>query len=654
MGRKRFAVAICVMTLLLAAVGGYGYVLEQEEPDAGEELGSAEEIEAAIAKSGEMSGNADGAEGSEEKEAQEAVVGESPESVTASAIEGDEETDEEAEESEEELDEDAPEPPPEFGFDLYHGEFVERILPWQDDEGIYYVFLPSYGKLSDLVLSADFPAKILFDGHRQMPGDRFGGIYFGKRYNIGVAGEQYQVTQIEFRRSSNVPTMHITAESEDYFDSDDKDQKEPMTVSLFDKNGERETSELAGTIKGHGNSTWEAAKKPYQIKLDEKESLLGMGSAKKWLLIANAYDATNLKNKIVLDLARKVFSDWSPEGEFVDVYLNGRYNGLYLLTEKIEVKENRLSKDCECLLEQETVKRAQDQGFVTDKGLSVEINYPENCSAREYAKITESVQRMEDALFAEDDSWQGHIDAKSWAGRYLIDEFSGNFDADKLSSYFYAKAEGDGYYYFYGGPVWDYDKAFMQEDDDGTPYLFAVAAEYRRRTMWTPYYRLLLQKDGFSKSVKKLYKKKLQKEIEALREDGLDELRGQIQVASENNFIRWQPFVPPVGYAHETLDGALQALYEYIDAKKELMDDKWIAGTPYYIVGIEPGVGAKMREYEVRAGEEFASFPDVRYYHIKNPVWYDRTAKEEQYTEPFVPTGDIYLLLKRNQVRGGR
>lgn len=631
MGRKRIAVTICVMTLLLAGVGVYGYVLEQAEPEEEAEEIDAEELEKI-----------------EEIKAVENNTENDKDNLTEGELA-------ELEELEEELAEleDTPEPPPEFGFDLYHGEFVERILPWKNEEGLYYVFLPSYAKLSELCLSDDFSSKILFDGQRLKPNRQLSGVYFGKQYDISIAGQQFEIAQIEFRRSANVPTMHITTEDEEYFDSDDKDRKESMTVSLLDENGDRETTELTGTIKGHGNSTWEAAKKPYQIKLDEKESLLGMEKAKKWLLIANAYDATNLKNKIVFDLAEKVFSDWSPQGEFVDVYLNGRYNGLYLLTEKIEVKESRVSKDCECLLEQETVKRARDQEYITDKGQAIEIDYPEKCSKREYAKIAESVQRMEDALFADDDSWEEYVDAKSWAARYLIDEFSGNFDADKLSSYFYAKAEGNGYYYFYGGPVWDYDKAFMQEDDSGEPYLFAVAAEYRRRTVWTPYYRLLLNKEKFAKKVKKLYKKKLRAAVNELYEDGFDELSGQIRVASENNFIRWQPFEPPVGYAHDSLDGALLAMREYIGAKIELMDDKWVAGTSYYIVGIEPGVGAKIREYEVRAGEEFAYFPDVRYYHIKNPLWYDRKTKE-QYTEPFVPTGDIYLLLTRNQKRGGR
>ena len=261
---------------------------------------------------------------------------------------------------------------------------------------------------------------------------------------------------------------------------------------------------------------------------------------------------------------------------------------------------------------------------------------------------------MENALFAKGGSWKKYIDADSWAARYLIDEFSGNYDANKLSSFFYANAEKDRHYYFYGGPVWDYDKAFMQENAEGTPYMFAVAAEYRRRSMWTPYYRRLLEKQGFSKKAENIYKKKLRSKIKALDKNGFDRLRKKLEVASENNYIRWKPFNPPVGYRHDTLEEALDALHEYIEAKLALMDDKWIAGTPYYIVGIEPSVSGRMREYEVRAGEEFASFPDVRYYHIKNPVWYDRTAKEEQYTEPFVPTGDIYLLLKRNQVRGGR
>lgn len=61
-------------------------------------------------------------------------------------------------------------------------------------------------------------------------------------------------------------------------------------------------------IKGRGNSTWKGAKRPYQIKLDKKTDLLQTGDsadkAKTWVLLANFYDPSAVRNMLALDLGR--------------------------------------------------------------------------------------------------------------------------------------------------------------------------------------------------------------------------------------------------------------------------------------------------------------------------------------------------------------
>ena len=81
------------------------------------------------------------------------------------------------------------------------------------------------------------------------------------------------------------------------------------------------------------------AKKPYLLKLTRKSDFLGMRPAKKWVFLANAADETNLRNKIVYDFARRLDFGFVPDSRFADVFLNGRYTGLYLITEKVECKE---------------------------------------------------------------------------------------------------------------------------------------------------------------------------------------------------------------------------------------------------------------------------------------------------------------------------
>ncbi len=531
-------------------------------------------------------------------------------------------------------------------FTIEHNQNSHQIAAWKKKKDEYIVFLPSFSSMQDVSLSPSVAGAVVIDAHLIHKNDNLGELEFDRQYDLVLRASKFQGT-IEFKRSKNVPSIFISCKKEDFFSDDDKEREEKIVLSLFDEEGSRIGTELSAKIRGRGNSTWLADKKPYQIKLDKAASILGMASSKKWLLLANAYDATNLKNKIVLDLAAKLYKEWSPVGEFAEVYFNGAYNGLYYLTEKIEVKENRVPTDTDCLLTQETLKRDRDQEYITDKKVAMEIEYPEALSSVELFDLGRRIQAMEDSFFDEDDEYLSHIDLDSWVLRYLLDEFSGNYDANKISSYLYGRQQGD-QYIFYGGPVWDYDKAFMQEPD-GSPYLFAAAAEYRRRDVYTPYYKALLTKEDFKNRVEQLYKSKLRPKLANLRDGKFDKEEKKIRQASINNYIRWQPFVPPVGYTPDSYQDAIDGMSSYIDDRISQMDDKWLNGDKYYIVGIEPSVGGKIREYEVKEGEEFTLFPDAGYYGITDPVWYDRKSGEE-YTQSFVPQGDIYLYLKDQDV----
>ena len=95
-------------------------------------------------------------------------------------------------------------------------------------------------------------------------------------------------------------------------------------------------------IRGRGNATWLWEKKPYSLTLSKSADLLGMGAAKEWILLTNAPDPTHLRNKIAYDLAAEVGLLYSPESNWVDLYLNGEYTGLYLLTERNEIHPQRI------------------------------------------------------------------------------------------------------------------------------------------------------------------------------------------------------------------------------------------------------------------------------------------------------------------------
>lgn len=97
------------------------------------------------------------------------------------------------------------------------------------------------------------------------------------------------------------------------------------------------------SIKGRGNTTWNAPKKPYALKLDQGETILGMSKDKRWVLLANWYDRTLLRNDVAFEVARRTGLEWTPHGQFVELILNGRFMGNYYLCEKIKIDKNRLN-----------------------------------------------------------------------------------------------------------------------------------------------------------------------------------------------------------------------------------------------------------------------------------------------------------------------
>ena len=97
------------------------------------------------------------------------------------------------------------------------------------------------------------------------------------------------------------------------------------------------------SIRGRGNSTWGQPKKPYALKLDKKQKIMGMPKHKRWVLIANYLDNSFMRNEMAFYLSEQVGLDWTVHGEFVDLVLNGEYKGLYWLGEAIKVDENRVN-----------------------------------------------------------------------------------------------------------------------------------------------------------------------------------------------------------------------------------------------------------------------------------------------------------------------
>ena len=95
-------------------------------------------------------------------------------------------------------------------------------------------------------------------------------------------------------------------------------------------------------IKGRGNASWNFPKKSYNIKLHESASVLGMPEHKRWVLLANWMDRTLMRNRLAFKLGQCTQMAYNPRSEYVELVLNGKHMGNYLLCEQIRIDENRV------------------------------------------------------------------------------------------------------------------------------------------------------------------------------------------------------------------------------------------------------------------------------------------------------------------------
>ena len=212
-------------------------------------------------------------------------------------------------------------------------------------------------------------------------------------------------------------------------------------------------------IRGRGNTTWrtrELFKKPYLLKLNEKKNLLGFPSAEKWVLMANTADKTQLRNYYAEYLSSKVFNSlpWTPKSRYISLFINGQYNGLYALTEKVEAVLGRvpLSEEEGSFVFVVNGRQNKEWNFESSNGVVFSVRSTIGASDDEMKRRENIIREAEEKLFSGNFE---KFDLQSFVDWYLINEFTKNHDAKFQSScYLYYDSKVDK---IFMGPAWDFD-----------------------------------------------------------------------------------------------------------------------------------------------------------------------------------------------------
>ena len=521
----------------------------------------------------------------------------------------------------------------------------ETLDCWMDAYGDYTVFLPSGAELSDTLLIPGKDTRVVLNGALLEEAAACSGLQTETPYLLSCTAEGTTTEhRLIFLQSSGIPSLHLFVQSGTMdIIHETKGNQESGSARLYTRDGELNWSGMVEGLKGRGNSSWFKEKKPYSMTLAAEADLLGMGQAQEWILLANAMDPSHLRNKVVYDLAAKAGMAYAPECRWVDLYLNGNYAGLYLLSERNEIHPQRLDlpETGSFLVSRESAWRLISQSYprvLLDSGAALRVHD----SGLTEADIYRIWQPAENAILAEDGidpttgkSWQELIDVDSWAMDYLTGEIFGNVDAGTISTYFYRDGE-DPSGKIYAGPVWDYD---LSMGSCGTWQTQTVKAFFADKAhIWSvedsTWYYGLNRKTEFKARIQELYQQVYRPLVQQLLDSGLEDYAAQILQSADLDRYRWKT---------EDIRQEVEIIRIYLQERIAFLDSLWLENTEYCRVLVLLDENSSSICHAVLPGETIPSLP---FYEETWDVlgWYDAATEQPfDMTQPIYEDTVVYL-----------
>lgn len=278
-------------------------------------------------------------------------------------------------------------------------------------------------------------------------------------------------------------------------------------------------------IEYRGNYSLSLPQKPYALETWNQNGtskdtiILDMPSENDWLLIANYNDKSFARNVIPTD-AFRAMGHYATRQRFVDVVLNGDYQGIYLFTEKIKRDSSRVDVA--------KLDSFEIGGIAVTGGYMLKIDYWDNTNSwllghspigfpgldihmvqvypepdlivsQQSAYIQQYIYDFENALYGANFThpvlgYRNYIGVNSFIDYFIISELTRNVDGYKKSRYFYKdKDHADGTIRkLKAGPVWDFDwsqKDMWSGSEDGSGWMYPNCDQDVNAPGW--YIRLL-------------------------------------------------------------------------------------------------------------------------------------------------------------------
>jgi spore coat protein CotH len=274
--------------------------------------------------------------------------------------------------------------------------------------------------------------------------------YYVQSPAVRIQSEPWPVGRVQ----TGLPVVFVNTEGGKAIQS--KEEYVNATVQIVGTESLDGLDAVSCQIRGRGNTTWTWPKKPYLVKLDEKQHLFGMHKHKRWVLLANFMDRTLMRNLVSMKVSSMMSNlAWTPGCQPVELVLNGKHVGSYLLIEQVRVDNHRVN-----ITEMAKTDNAGDTvtgGYLLEldfhydnkyqwmdyhgscnqfwNGIPFSVKYPDedDLTTQQYAYIKKYVSDAATALYGDSfkdpvSGYAKYIDVDSFIDYWIVFEVMGNHE----------------------------------------------------------------------------------------------------------------------------------------------------------------------------------------------------------------------------------
>lgn len=299
-----------------------------------------------------------------------------------------------------------------------------------------------------------------------------------------------------------------------------------------------------------------------------------MPKNRDWVLISNHADKTLMRNYLAYKIAPTLGAYYAPQCQFAELFLNGKYLGVYLVVETIKIGKNRINipkNNDSYIIEFDEKYQADDQVFfssILQDNKPFRIHFPKESPDSVVETIKNHLTQFELYLknnFPNQDSIiSSWIDLKQYIIHYWIQEVAKNPDAAFYTSVYFSWTKNGK---IKMGPIWDFDVAFgnYQKEPLNIPEKWELRAHY-----WNS---ILFKSNLFNDSIRAFWKQN--HTIFSALSDSIETQREYLRNSAQNNFKRWNVLNKTSDWVHVK---AFNSYDEAVDSLKSWLDKRltWI------------------------------------------------------------------------------